>query len=367
MKQLGAGNRDCRVDIMKGVAILLVVLGHAKFPFTDFVYLFHVPVFFMLSGYMYRDSYSVDIKAVISLFLRRIKALYFPYVKYNLFFLLLWNYFINIGIYSNEHAFLGDENAFGLEVVQHLTAIEYLKKIIMVFLLFDNGGQMAGAFWFFRCLLGVVFLYVFFDFFLGFLCGRLWRFIFQCFISMSLLLIGCYLGENKISLWGLELIAVSYVLFFIGSGLRFVVPYLSREFPMFICLVLSFFLLLILYSVGRIEMSGRVYTGPLFFVVSSVSGWLFLYAGSFYIQKQNVMLRAFCFLGERTIPIIGLHFVCFKLVTYIQLKVYNLPSSNLAAYPVLYSGGVWWLVYSVLGVGLPIAIYQAYRTFKKYS
>lgn len=51
----GATERDTRIDAAKGVAIALVVLGHAKgIPreFTVLVYSFHVPLFFLLSGWL---------------------------------------------------------------------------------------------------------------------------------------------------------------------------------------------------------------------------------------------------------------------------------------------------------------------------
>jgi acyltransferase len=51
----GATGRDARIDAAKGVAIALVVLGHAKgIPreFTVLVYSFHVPLFFLLSGWL---------------------------------------------------------------------------------------------------------------------------------------------------------------------------------------------------------------------------------------------------------------------------------------------------------------------------
>ena len=41
-------------DYAKFVAIYLVVLGHADLPFGDsrnFIYLFHLPLFFLISGY----------------------------------------------------------------------------------------------------------------------------------------------------------------------------------------------------------------------------------------------------------------------------------------------------------------------------
>lgn len=39
------------VDIFRGLAIVLVVIGHANSPFTALIYSFHIPVFFFISGY----------------------------------------------------------------------------------------------------------------------------------------------------------------------------------------------------------------------------------------------------------------------------------------------------------------------------
>ena len=50
-------SRDARIDAARAMAIVLVVLGHAKgIPgwFTVLVYSFHVPLFFVLSGWFAR-------------------------------------------------------------------------------------------------------------------------------------------------------------------------------------------------------------------------------------------------------------------------------------------------------------------------
>lgn len=43
-------NRDITIDIAKGIAILLVVLGHLQNPINKYIYAFHMPLFFFLSG-----------------------------------------------------------------------------------------------------------------------------------------------------------------------------------------------------------------------------------------------------------------------------------------------------------------------------
>lgn len=50
--------RESYVDVVRGLAIILVVLGHLGIPFPmhSFIYGFHMPLFFILSGYLYSSS-----------------------------------------------------------------------------------------------------------------------------------------------------------------------------------------------------------------------------------------------------------------------------------------------------------------------
>ena len=45
-------NRKCWLDIAKGIAIFLMVIGHTSIPsvVSNFVYAFHMPLFFIASG-----------------------------------------------------------------------------------------------------------------------------------------------------------------------------------------------------------------------------------------------------------------------------------------------------------------------------
>lgn len=50
--------RDQTIDIMKGVAILSMIAGHCFIPhfLYDFIYLWHMPLFFIVSGFFFRDK-----------------------------------------------------------------------------------------------------------------------------------------------------------------------------------------------------------------------------------------------------------------------------------------------------------------------
>ncbi len=58
--QTGNKTRDAGIDIAKGIAILSIVAGHLGVGWINsIVFTFHVPLFFILSGYFFKDREGV--------------------------------------------------------------------------------------------------------------------------------------------------------------------------------------------------------------------------------------------------------------------------------------------------------------------
>ena len=77
------------IDYTKAICIYLVLLGHAHVsqPIADFIYSFHMPLFFFLSGCLF----SYDKHPTFREFaLKRFKGLMVPYLWINLFTYLFW-------------------------------------------------------------------------------------------------------------------------------------------------------------------------------------------------------------------------------------------------------------------------------------
>lgn len=57
--------RDHSIDILKGIGILLVIMGHCDIfgRISGLIYSFHMPLFIILSGYFF--SYKDDIRKLI--------------------------------------------------------------------------------------------------------------------------------------------------------------------------------------------------------------------------------------------------------------------------------------------------------------
>ena len=69
------GNRNITFDMMKGIGILLVIIGHLAhgYGLSPIIYVFHMPLFFIVSGYFYKP------KQPLVLFKRDVKLLLLPY------------------------------------------------------------------------------------------------------------------------------------------------------------------------------------------------------------------------------------------------------------------------------------------------
>lgn len=69
--------RDTVVDVAKGIGILLVILGHLKNPIMDFIYAFHMPLFFFISGMFVKKGLSLG-----SMVKSKAKRLLIPFALY---------------------------------------------------------------------------------------------------------------------------------------------------------------------------------------------------------------------------------------------------------------------------------------------
>ncbi len=56
-------NRNESLDILKGIGIVLMILGHCALPFDlrKLIFIFHMPLFFIISGFLFKDRDVTDI------------------------------------------------------------------------------------------------------------------------------------------------------------------------------------------------------------------------------------------------------------------------------------------------------------------
>ena len=128
--------------------------------------------------------------------------------------------------------------------------------------------------------------------------------------------------------------------------------------------VLAFGVLLLLLPFGSVGLAGNQYTHWLFLLVASAAGWMLVYECAHLAALLPPLGAALAALGRATMPIVILHFLSFKLVTWLGLLATGGEGYLRAAFPTLFTGGAWWLAYTAAGLGLPLLVYQPYRAAK---
>lgn len=81
--------RNPHLDILKGIGIVSVVIGHAfdievaaspmASTLYNFLYVWHLPIFFFVAGYSFKDGYA---NAPKMFFVKKLRNLYLPYIGY---------------------------------------------------------------------------------------------------------------------------------------------------------------------------------------------------------------------------------------------------------------------------------------------
>lgn len=133
IEEMSTAQHDNIFSLMKGLAIISVVVGHCSMASVEgFVNQYHLATFYFVAGYLFNPAYLDAPKAFI---MKRIQRLYLPFVSYGLMFLLLHNVFCHLELYPIDGIYtMSDFVHNGLK--------------LMLFLLLTNrlmGGNVVRA------------------------------------------------------------------------------------------------------------------------------------------------------------------------------------------------------------------------------
>lgn len=347
--------RDEKIDIMKGLAILLMVMGHSGFLFTDFIYLFHMAVFFMISGYLFSLRKVTTVKEITPFIWRKVKGIWWPYFLWNALYTVLNNIFIKIGVYSTDSFLIGE-----LQVEAHSVMtpkqmfVNIIKGVFMV-----GRTELGGAFWFLRTLFGLSILFALTDFILNKLISNdKYADVIHCIISVVLMCGGYATYLMDVKSLSIPIVLSVYILYFMGYAIK---KYdFIKYIKSWIALPVSMIILLICDPMINISLGSNRYGNPGYLLVCSLAGWLLLYNFAdiiSHLRCKNILTL----LGKNTLTIVIHHFWCLKLVHIIQILLYKYPSKYIAAFPYLNPNGLWWVAYTTVGITAPLAISCLYK------
>lgn len=333
---------DNSVSFAKGIGIMLMVLGHTFFSAYGYalIYMFHMPLFFFISGYCFKDSHLEDFRNYAK---KRISRIYVPFVKWGLIFLLLHNIFFQLNIYNDTFGFEGD-------VSQLYGTSDYLKKAFLIFFCLSGNEQLLGGYWFLHTM-----------FFASFIFYGLLRLkkppivggVISLFISVLLF----FKGIPVVNIYGgaKEFFAVSCMM----AGYMYKsysIDKIVDRYSVYVIFVCA--LLLILGSVyWHGEMLDMKWTHTIPYFISAIAGSIIVMKFSKYSAENTRLFSNFISnIGNKTLEILTWHFLCFKIVSLIIIAYYGLPIEHLAEFPVMrpYHVQGWWICYFVIGVAVPI-------------
>lgn len=336
--------RDCSVSMTKGVAIILMVMVHARFShFGDaFINMFHMPLFFFMSGYCFKVSYLDNFKKFA---LKRIKGAYLPFVKYGLLFLLFHNVFFYLNIYNSDYGFRGD--------VSYLYSfVDYLKHAFRIVTTLSGVEHLLGGYWF----LHSYFVAAFISF------ATIW--IFRNKLKYTLTGGGILLIISVIS----STIGLS-IPYYMGSkeilGAFFIVTgfvYRQNNFHVENCPIKVIPICMVIVLLGSLywpcAMTSLTWWKIIPYALSAIAGTFMVFSACIWISKVGILFRVLTYVGDRTLEILTWHLLSFKLVSLIIIYVYNLQIEHLAEFPVIieYAYAGWWLPYTSIGVMMPLLI-----------
>lgn len=108
---------------MKGLLIILVVTGHSGCPVSAYIALFHMSVFLMVSGFLYKEKCSDTFSNIRKYVLNKIKTIWFSYFIWSIIFVVLNNTFIKLHIYSSSEFTVNGINTYPLSISHTLSRL----------------------------------------------------------------------------------------------------------------------------------------------------------------------------------------------------------------------------------------------------
>lgn len=339
--------RNATLDVMKGLAIIMVVANHASMPVMSWTSLIELPLFFITAGFCYKPSMINTAKQIRTYVLKRIKSLYVPCVLWSAICNLTNNYLVSLGIVDN-------------------TIYSARQIIIQLFkcVLFSGGGQLSGTIWFLRCLFFSEAFYVFIDY----ICKKQEHLRIICCIILSIC--GWLIGYFKFP--GFQYFNCFSVLFCLEIG-RLIKQRKIQEFTpgaelknwkRILIIVITSLALYRISTFGAFSERMNQIENPLMYYTCAILGWLFLCNISYFIGKSDTAKNIISTLGQHTLAIMLFHFLAFKIVTLIEILIFKEDMSLIKSYPCLFTDGTWWLLYTIFGVTIPTILNVIYSKHK---
>lgn len=270
MQQDNKEGRLVQFDILKGIGIILVIIGHTSlsgYP-KSLIYGFHMPLFFFCSGVFYKD------KPLVEQGKRSIKQLIIPY----LFFCLIYNI-----LYAYINTPREDPMSFATECCHLLNPM-------------DERGNLYKAIWFLPCLFIVRILHT--------MIRKTCRSNALCLISGGVIYI---IGNNVRNIpFFIDTVSSVYIYYVLGHLFYTFNLYKYKISKLTIVMFLIIYVSCVVLTNMEVNLKYNIY--PSYYLIVAIIGIYMCYQLSLYIGLLNNRLPTILsFYGKSSITLLGLH------------------------------------------------------------
>lgn len=335
-------NRSSYWDIVKAIGIISIVIGHCCNFLIKFVYTYHLVIFFFVAGYFFNNvKYEKEPYQYIG---NKLKATLPKYFCYLLFFILIHNILIKIGIYSN--------------LITPYSLRDIFSQILNS-TIFLGSEQLGGALWFVPVLV------------YSMICFCFIANVMTVFKQEKVRLIGLGIVSIMFGIFGIYLVLVDFRIIYHLQTIFLIMPiiysgYLLRKIDLdkilkylniYVCVLAVVLILGILkLTGGQVDLAFSLIINPISFYPVSFLGIYFVMYLSKVILNIGKIKPLFSMIGVYSFDIMALHFLMFKIVDLVYSKLSNQSIYILGRFPT--SNSDLWFVYILVGVIGPLLIYK---------
>ena len=296
-----------RLNVVKALCILLMVVGHADPPagLLGFIYLFHMPAFFFLSGWLLKDKYFDH---PVDFIKKRLGSLYAPYVFWELVFLLL------SGVFYRLH--LADAPLSGREMLSQA----------FKFITFRGHQPLLNGYWFlktlFFCSIGCLFLLKYVQ------RRRIW--LVAALVAAAA---ACRLLPFETTMVSRLLMACAFYFTGFLAARAKMEPRLPYALAALVAVaVVSLFWHASMFTDGW---------GALLYYPVALLGIYGVFGLASSLDRLDRPAQALDFIGRATLTILTFHFLAFRLAAFLK------PGD--------------WVLYTLVGTIFPLLVYAFYK------
>jgi len=301
--------RDNVLDIVKGLAIFLVIFGHVissnacflEININNLIYIFHMPLFFIISGILISHKKDTTFLKFIK---QKAKSIMIPYFVFSILSFLYW--------YLIERKFRGNITMSPSDI------------FFNIFIMKTSGDLLIPniVLWFLPCMFvaNIIFYFI----------RKLDKKYIRIIISIILFLIGYIFSIKNIVLpfsFDTALIAI----LFLDFGYEISDIILNKKIEKIsltqtfvgIILLIGIYVICFIYN-GNISMLGHQYGSPLMFFLGAICGSSLIYFISYYISKLSFTNKIISFLGKNSLVIMLTHEPIKRIIIFIISKLFHI-------------------------------------------